>query len=988
MKLESRKYDCRWTMSVAIIVGVLGSPIPAGAQSDDEATQPADAVPPAATTAPETEPSSAASPVAQPSETTADVPVAESREEIEDIVITGYRSSVERALLSKRVAVNARETIVAGDLAKIPDLNLAEAIQRVPGVAISREGGEGRQVTLRGLGPEFTRVTLNGMEVPASTDGLDSSGGLNAGRAFDFNVFASELFNRIDINKSPTASIEEGGLAGSVDLSSPHPFDQKGFRVTGSAKGGFNTLTQTVDPRVAALVSNTFFDDTFGVLASVAYTQRTVRQEGFGTVRWQSPNNNGRTWADTSNTTVIGSPAPGLDINDIQVPRLPRLDFFGNEQDRLGITASAQWRPSKRFNVTVDYLRSQFNNRRESYNFDGQFRNFFDSITPNSITIGSDGRSATAAQFSNVLNRTESRLVEADTTFNQIVGNIDFSIDDTKKLHFLAGYAQSEASTRQWRFNIITGDPTGGPNGDGLMADPNNPDRMITIRRTHDFGYDFNQGEAGNFPALTYGYDILDPNQYVWDSDTFVGRDVVRDNITTGLDFEWSSGFANVNVGVRYNDRTVDSVGLNLEDPGIPANSVIPNVTRALPVDNFGSGIAPGGVPNSYLVNDFDATIEAYGLPEFAVNPASGNTFQIQERIISAHMELNAEAELLGRPLRVNGGVRVARTLQNSRGTTPDTTQPNNVAPVEIERSYVDVLPSANFVWEVYDDLLFRTGISRSMTRPGLGSLSPSFTATPVNQTFNGGNPFLDPIRSNNVDVALEYYFFRNALIGVSFFYKDIESFIATATEEGILDPQFQEIIRNDPNFDPSFGDPSDTQYTISSPVNNDGSELSGVEVAVQVPLGFFSEYLEGFGLLGNYTYVDSESEFGSGANIITTSLLGLSNHSYNLTFFYENTDLGFGGRVSVNGRSKFITRVPGRNGGPDGTFSESTDGTTNVDFLLYYDIIDNITVALEGFNMTDQRERLFTTGAGNEDLVREFNHTGRQFFLGIRGRL
>jgi len=171
---------------------------------------------------------------------------------IEEIVIKGFRRSLEQSVDLKRAAVNVRDSIVAEDIGKMPDLNLAEAIQRVPGVAIVREGGEGRQMSLRGLGAGFTRVTLNGMEVPSSTGGLDSSGGVNRGRTFDFNVFSAELFNRIDVNKSAIASIEEGGLAGSVEMYTARPLDNPGTRGTVSVQAGYNDLSEDVSPRPSA----------------------------------------------------------------------------------------------------------------------------------------------------------------------------------------------------------------------------------------------------------------------------------------------------------------------------------------------------------------------------------------------------------------------------------------------------------------------------------------------------------------------------------------------------------------------------------------------------------------------------------------------------------------------------------------------------------------------------------------------------------------
>lgn len=295
------------------------------------------------------------------------------KSEIELIEVTGFRSSLNKSLATKRFEVNTTESIAAEDIGKFPDLNIAESLQRIPGVAISREGGEGRQITLRGLGPSFTRSTLNGMEVPASTDGTDSGGGVNGGRAFDFNVFASELFNRVDIQKSPTAATEEGGIAGTVDMYSAKPFDSPGLHVAASAQAGYNDLTEETDPRMVFMISNTFADDTFGALFSVAKSERTVRQEGFGTVRWTTPvKDGGGVYADTSNTDVIGTTDVGNcefegeqvdDVNCLWTPRLPRPDFFGNEQDRLGFTGSLQYAPNDDLVITFDTLHSTLDNR-------------------------------------------------------------------------------------------------------------------------------------------------------------------------------------------------------------------------------------------------------------------------------------------------------------------------------------------------------------------------------------------------------------------------------------------------------------------------------------------------------------------------------------------------------------------------------------------------------------------------------------------------
>src|SRR5690606_1780342 len=240
---------------------------------------------------------------------------------IEELVVTGsYRASLANALDQKRDSANVKESIVAEDIGKMPDLNLSESLQRVPGVAITREGGEGRQVSVRGLGADFSRTTLNGMEVPASGGGIDSSGGINRGRAVDFNIFASELFSRIDIHKTPIAAVEEGGLASTIELHTAKPLDNPGFHAVVGAQATIDNVADELDPRFTALISNTFLDDRLGVIFSVAKSERSVQQEGYGSVRYASAATENRAWKDVSNTVVNGSPNAVGTIADPAIP--------------------------------------------------------------------------------------------------------------------------------------------------------------------------------------------------------------------------------------------------------------------------------------------------------------------------------------------------------------------------------------------------------------------------------------------------------------------------------------------------------------------------------------------------------------------------------------------------------------------------------------------------------------------------------------------
>ena len=170
------------------------------------------------------------------------------------IVVTGFRNSLRAAIGAKREDTGIVDVIVAEDIADFPDTNLAESLQRIPGVAIDRDAGEGRQITVRGLGGDFTRVRLNQLEALATTGGTDSSGGANRSRAFDFNIFASELFNRLTVRKSASAEVDEGSLGATVDLQTARPFDYEGFVMSASAQMGYNDLSGNWDPRGAFLV--------------------------------------------------------------------------------------------------------------------------------------------------------------------------------------------------------------------------------------------------------------------------------------------------------------------------------------------------------------------------------------------------------------------------------------------------------------------------------------------------------------------------------------------------------------------------------------------------------------------------------------------------------------------------------------------------------------------------------------------------------------
>ncbi|HEY2628869.1 MAG TPA: TonB-dependent receptor, partial [Usitatibacter sp.] len=409
---------------------------------------------------------------AQQAPTPADPP--KTPEAKESVIVNGYRASIDSALNAKREDNGIVDVIKAEDIAKFPDTNLAESLQRVPGVVIDRDAGEGRNITVRGLGGDFTRVRINGVEALATTGGTDSSGGNNRSRAFDFNVFASDLFSTIVVRKSSSADVDEGSLGATVDLYTAHPFDFKEFTATASLVGRYNDLAQQTDPMGAFLISNTFMDRKVGVMISGAYSKRHLFEEGFSTVRWDNGPSSGG-WCSPqgvtpanpagSTATTCGPAAQGVsrlpntpdnlaaytaasDPNNF-APRLPRYGRLTHDQERTGFAGSLQFRPQSTTLFTFDYLYSKLDaTRHEDFLEALSFSRTAGQGGKPQTSVVSTGYSSNGALQYGVYNgvdiRAESRYDELHTTFTQPTLTLEHEFNDWVKLNALVGRSDSK----------------------------------------------------------------------------------------------------------------------------------------------------------------------------------------------------------------------------------------------------------------------------------------------------------------------------------------------------------------------------------------------------------------------------------------------------------------------------------------------------------------------------------------------------------------
>lgn len=894
----------------------------------------------------------------------------ESTQELSEVIVTGFRASLEGALLEKRESAVAIDSIKAEDIAKFPDSNLAESLQRIPGVSIARDAGEGRQLTVRGLGPQFTRVRINGMEAMSTTGGTDSSGGANRNRSFDFNVFASELFNSITARKTASADVEEGSLGATVDLQTARPFDYPGFTAVVSAKGAYNDLSQELDPRASFLISNTWADGKFGTLFSAAYAKRNLIEEGTGTVRWDSGISSGGFGAGSDPQAMLATTFH---------PRLPRYGTLTHEQERLGLTGALQWQINDANLVNLDVLYSVFDaNRTEDWLEAISFsRTAAQGGKPQTTVVSSivdANGNMVYGLFNGVDIRSERRYDELKTKFGAYTLTGSHQLGERWVLTELVGYSKSEFD---------------------------NPiQTTITLDRRNTNGYSFDYRGKDRYPAFHYGFDVTDPASWVFDQATAPQSEIrLRpqsvDNsfltVQTDLEFKFDEALS-FKGGVNYKKYTFDSREARrtaeTSVPALPAGVTLASLTEIHNSSNLG---APAGTPTYWLAPNINAFANLFGiysnsgtfaLTDITNTSARGNNRGVEEKDIGVYAQMNFSLDL-GLPIRGDFGIRYVKTDMTSYGYMPVA---SGVVRAVGENDYSDVLPALNVVTELTPDLLLRFGAAKVMTRPGLGSVTPGGTINTVgNLTVTSGDPTLAPIRAKNYDLSLEWYFDQGALLSGAVFYKDIESFVQTVQEQMPFNQTGLPL-----SLITNLGFTGTEVFTVSHPVNTKGGPLVGFEINYQQPFRFLPGWLSDFGVLLNYTHVDSTIKYRVSATSSATvenDLTNLSRDAYNATLYYENRM--FSVRASAAYRDRYLTQVPASNAGvlsvtqPVIQDAEGTNETLNVDLSASWNVTDKLTLSLEGLNLTDEYNDQFIDTNANRVVV--YSHTGRQLFFGGR---
>ncbi len=858
-------------------------------------------------------------------------------EPADEIIVSGFRKSLGDALNVKRNEVGAVDAILAEDIADFPDLNLAEAVQRVPGVSIDRDAGEGRQITVRGLNPDFTRVRINGLETLSTTGGTDSSGGTNRGRGFDFNIFASELFRSITVRKTATPDVEEGSLGATVDLQTARPFefDETTFVLSGQAS--YNTLSDKVGPRLAGLFSKTWNDDTFGVLVSAAYSDRNLLEEGFSTVRW-----------DNAGSFSNEGAFPG--VANAFHPRIPRYGKLIHDQQRLGITGAVQWRPSERTQLNADILYSKFDATRSEQ--------FLEAI--------SFSRTNAAGKGATDIVELE---IDADNNiaygvFNDVDVRIENRFDELTTRFFQASLEGVHEFSDRFRTKFVIG---------ASESNYDNPIQTTIIADALDvdgYSYDFRQNDRT--PLIDYNIDVTNPANFVVNEARDRPNDVLNQFQTAQLNFDFDASDAlSFSAGASYKQFKFKTIEFRRDCVFGTANCLTTptfalNTTNSLQTSIDDSVGAPTGTDLAFVIPNIDLIADQIGLytNAFPFILQAGAYNQVVEDDLGGYLLGNLDTNLGGAPFRATAGLRVVNTDIATSGVLAGQF-------TTVEHSYTDYLPSVSAVLEPIENILIRASFSKVMARPTLPSLTPGGNLNAFSRTLNFGNPQLNPFRAWSYDASLEWYFTDEALVAVSFFYKDIQSFVSRQTDS---------VPYSSLGLDPAFliGSPStpDDIFDVTRNVNGEGGSLKGLEFQYQQPFTFLPGFFANTGFTGNYTYVTSEVNYGTTATPNLNELTGLSNHAANGTLYYE--DGKFGVRGSAAYRSAYLTTFPGRNNNNE----EGKNEVITLDARVNYSLTDKIELSFEAINILDTYNDQFVD---TSDRVSVYHHTGRELLLGAR---
>lgn len=897
--------------------------------------------------------------------------------ELEEIIVVGVRASLEQSRDIKRDAAIVQDSIVAEDLGRFPDANVADSLSHVPGITLQRtRGGEGQYINVRGLGPAYSIVTLNDRIL--ATDG--------DGREFAFDVLPAEVIHGADVYKSAQASQIEGSIGGMVNLTSTRPLPNPGMHASLTAEGDYNDLSEDTGYKFTGVFSNTFADDTLGILVSGVYGDTDVRsdavQEFYVTADQPGQfdaNGDGNISADESDLLGLCCTSFGTRIQ---------------KKQRSAITGVVEWKPADGVHLTLDGLFTRLDAPTVGYH---QSYYVEDSILDEST--GLHRWSNVSIRDHWVTDMTVAQLIPEASTVTEfrVVDTTQVGLNGkwqaTDRLALAADvyYSKSERDSGgkdTWVVSGVAGDHTGVVHMNrGAL-----PDIQVTLEDGRDLADALQNHELGN---ADYGL------HYVGLSGTDVTDEVTGATLSGRFEVDWGP-LQNLEFGlsdtVRKKVRNTienDTNGgscqyCNMYDRTFA--SLGENVVHNLNLPNFMRN-AGGSYPRQFVSFDVTRYLQALqaldgttyidgegneqvfdsSLTRPELNPVQ--SYDVEEDTLALYLQANFKAERWF----ANAGLRWIDTDTHARTainqillvvdptpeiptSSPDVTY-SEAEPISEKGGYSKLLPSLNVGFWATPDLLVRFAAAQVISRPSLNQLAPTAVDNTLDRTFAiyyDGSADLEPVEADQADLSLEWYFGDKSILNAAVFWKKITGFITYALDENV-----------DIGVIGQIGTPPVTQpvlYDVSHPINGDKADVVGLELGVQ---HFFDN---GFGFRASYTYTDTTA-YIDGHDV--GQLEGVSQSAWSAALIYENDRWSSQLAADYSGEYTEVTdAVAGR--------SQIADPITWVTASVAYEVTENLSVSLEGRNLLDE---YYWATLDRPDIPAGFETWGRSFVLGVTAR-
>lgn len=949
--------------------------------------------------------------------------------EVEVIQVKGIRGSMVKSMDVKRSSRGVVEAISSEDIGKFPDTNLAESLQRISGVSIDRSNNEGSRITVRGMGPEFNLVTLNGRQMPTV-----------GGRSYDFGNIATEGVSAVEVYKTTRSDLPSGGIGATVNMLTAKPLAFPGLKASVGVKGVMETSNETGDdvtPEVSGLISNTFADDTFGVLASFAHQERNNREQTAAVDNW------------IPNVNISASPNLELTDNNQRAdgatwyPQNSGYSINDNERTRTNGQLVFQYRPVENVTATLDYTYSklEFESNRNSF---GVWFNNGGNVS--SATINERGTYTDVAEIGGDY-ATNLARGENENENKSLGLNIEWQVNDGLKLTFDA-HDSSAVSQGVGLGNdafLIIGNTFCGFCGD---AGPDFGPSTANINiKTAEFPQD-------GIPL--WGLDLIDaqgnPQAELTGADMGSLFGAVTKNFSENemsqfqLKGEWvpeGDGVVNkVDFGIARTEMNFRST--NAYSQNLPAgwwnwsavhfpDDMFTRVGIESLLDGFSNG--NNKAIDYYVTADFDEVLNIFetiedpiapgiyndGWPpevngKFQAGPIDGDS-RVKEETTSLFAQVSLSYDMFDRTLDIITGARYEVTDVTSNGLEVPATAMEWVNGNEWEYVYAEnqtfsegsgetkqFLPSLDMSMEVEEDMIARFSYSKSLTRPPIGALgsTKAFLGNPKvgQRKVAVGNPALEPYVADNFDLSFEYYYEEGSYASIGYFHKDVDNFLVNVTTketiEGLRDPFIgprAERAREElaaegiqpsdqaihDRINENQGTPTGTRigatsedplatFDVSRDVNLNESSLKGWELAVQ---HMFGE--TGFGFQANATFVSGDVEVDRDSTEAQFALVGMSD-SANFSAIYDKDDLSV--RLSYNWRDEFLA------GFDQHSSPVFTEAYAQVDLNVNYQVNENLTVFFEGLNITEETQRVFVR---YEEQFLNGSQYGARYNIGAR---